>query len=160
MPLLAVLGLAACAPTNSTASGSTASTAHSAAATPLSPLVAPKASAADDAAFLADVTEADPSLVAYEREQGNVALRALLTDGSAFCAFLAQGGGIDSAMVSVAAGAQSVEAQTHLPSSVTTFNAIEAVALLTLCPSEQTLVPASDQVRIRSLGVALGKLSG
>jgi hypothetical protein len=87
--------------------------------------------------------------------QGNVALRALLTDGSAFCAFLGRGGGIDNAMASVVIGARSVEPQTHLPSTVTTFNAIDAVALLTLCPSEQKLVPAQDRAKIRQLGNAL-----
>jgi hypothetical protein len=64
-------------------------------------------------------------------------------------------GDIDQAMVDVAVGARQVEAQTHLPSSVTTFNTIEAVALLDLCPSLQKMVPASDLSRIRELGASL-----
>ncbi len=90
-------------------------------------------------------------------QRGEVALRAMLTDGAAFCAFLRRGGGTDNAMVSVAVGAQSVESRTHLPSSVTTYNAIEAVALLVLCPSEQDLVPVSDRSRIHELSEALAK---
>jgi hypothetical protein len=120
-------------------------------------LSAPKVSPAEEALYLTDVTEADPSLATYEQQQGNVALRALLTDGSAFCGFLAQGGGIDTALVDLAIGARSVESQTHLPTTVTTFNAIEAVALLTLCPSEQKLLPATDESKIHDLGAALAK---
>jgi hypothetical protein len=89
-----------------------------------------------------------------------VALQALLTDGSAFCAFLKQGGGIDRALVAEAEGARSTEATTSLPLSVTTFNTIESVALLTLCPSEQSLVPAAVRTRIRNLGDALAKHAG
>ncbi len=118
-------------------------------------LSAPKTSFAQDTKFFTDVTEADPALVTYEQQQGNVALRALLTDGSAFCALLRHGGGIDRALVSEAAGARSTESSTHLPLSVTTFNTIEAVALLTLCPSEQKVIPASDKSKIRALGNAL-----
>ena len=33
---------------------------------------------------------------------------------------------------------------------MTTFNTIEWVALLALCPSEQKLVPASDRSKMRS----------
>jgi hypothetical protein len=124
------------------------------------PLSAPKTSPAEDALYLTDVTKADPALASYEQTEGNVALRALLTDGSAFCAFLHAGGGIDNAMVSVALGARGVEAQTHLPSSVTTFNTIEAVSLLTLCPSYQELLPVSDRTKIRDLGDALANQSG
>jgi hypothetical protein len=102
-----------------------------------------------------DLAEADSTLGSYMRSHGNTALRALLTDGSAFCAFLQRGGGIDSAMASVVIGARTVQAQAHLPATVTTFNAIDAVALLALCPSEQRLVPASDRSRIRALGKAL-----
>ena len=40
---------------------------------------------------------------------------------------------------------------------MTTFNTIESVALLTLCPSEQTLIPTSDRSKIRKLGDALAK---
>ena len=87
----------------------------------------------------------------YEQQQGNVALRALLTDGSAFCAFLRTGGGIDNALVDVAVGARSTESETHLPLSVTTFNTIESVALLTLCPVYQKLLSAPDRSKIRAL---------
>jgi len=118
-------------------------------------LKAPKSSVADDARFLTEVTEADPTLESYESKSGNLALRSLLTDGSAFCAFLNQSDNIDTAMVSVAVGAQQVESQTHLPRSVTTFNAIDSVALLTLCPSLEAVVPASDLAKIRRLGAAL-----
>ncbi len=122
---------------------------------PANRLTAPKTSFAQDTKFFTDVTEADPALVTYEQQQGNTALRALLTDGSAFCALLRQGGGIDRALVSEAAGARSSESTTHLPLSVTTFNTIEAVALISLCPAEQRLVPAADRSRIRALGDAL-----
>lgn len=109
---------------------------------------------------MTDVTEADPALVTYEQKHGNVALRALLTDGSAFCALLRRGGGLDEALVAEAEGARDTESQTNLPLSVTTFNSIEAVALLTLCPSEQKLVPASVRSKIRDLGDTLTKRSG
>ncbi len=124
------------------------------------PLSAPIASAAEDGQFLAEVTEADPSLTAYEKKAGNVALRSLLTDGSAFCAFLQRDRDLDDAMVSLAVGARQVESQTHLPLSVTTFNAIDAVALLTLCPSLQKLLPPSDVAKIRQLGASLAGRSG
>lgn len=120
-------------------------------------LSAPKTSFAQDTKYFTDVTEADPALVTYEQQQRNVALRALLTDGSAFCGLLRQGGGIDRALVSEAAGVRNTESSTHLPLSVTTFNTIEAVALLTLCPSEQTLIPAADRSKIRALGHALAQ---
>src|SRR5580658_10160752 len=117
--------------------------------------VTPAASVASDARFLSDVTQVDPALTTYEKTSGNVALRSLLTDGSAFCAFLSRDRDIDTAMVSVAVGARHVESQTRLPLSVTTFNAVDSVALLSLCPSLQPLVPSSDLVRIRKLGAAL-----
>jgi len=113
------------------------------------------ASVVSDGKFLAEVTEADPSLAAYEKKSGNVALRSLLTDGSAFCSFLKSDGAIDAAMVSVVAGAQHVESQTKLPMSVTTFNAVDAVALLTLCPSLQNSLPKSDLAKIHALGDSL-----
>jgi hypothetical protein len=113
------------------------------------------ASVVAEGKYLAEVTEADPSLATYEKKYGNVALRSLLTDGSAFCSFLKSDGDIDDAMVSVVAGAQHVEATSQLPMSVTTFNAVDAVALLTLCPSLQTLVPASDLAKIHALGASL-----
>jgi hypothetical protein len=124
------------------------------------PLAAPTTSALQDGQFLSEVTEADPALAAYEQNDGNVALRALLTDGSAFCALLKRGGGVDDSMVAVAVGARGDESQTRLPLSVTTFNAIEAVALLTLCPTYQSLLPAPDQAKIDRLGAALGTRSG
>jgi hypothetical protein len=146
-----------CGQTQPRATASTPSTA-------LTPLSTPKTTSAQDAKFFTSVTEADPALVTYEQEQeqeqGNVALRAHLTDGSALCALLQRGGGIDEALVAEADGARSTEAQTKLPLSVTTFNTIESVALLRLCPSEQTLVPASHRSRIRNLGDALTQRSG
>jgi hypothetical protein len=120
-----------------------------------SKLTAPKSSVASDALFLSDVTEVDPALTTYEKKSGNIALRSLLTDGSAFCAFLHRDKDIDTAMVSVAVGARQVESQTHLPLTVTTFNAVDSVALLTLCPSLESVVPASDLSKIRNLGAAL-----
>jgi hypothetical protein len=115
---------------------------------------------AQDRKYLTDVTVADPGLVGYEQKQGNVALRALLTDGSAFCALIKRAGGIENALVAEASGARSTESQTHLPLKVATFNTIEAVALLTLCPSEQRLVPPSVRSKIHTLGKALAKQAG
>jgi hypothetical protein len=135
---------------------STTSTAPRAATKKLS---VPHDSVAQDGQFLSEVTEADPALVTYEKNEGNIALRSLLTDGSAFCAFLNRDGNIDGAMVSVAEGAQQDESQTHLPQSVTTFNAVDAVALLTLCPSLEKVVPASDLTKIRALGASLSATS-
>ena len=97
---------------------------------------APKPSVVEGTAYLSDVARADPVLGSYIRAWGNVALRALLTDGSAFCAFLAQGDGIDHAMTSLLVGANSDESKTHLPRTVTTYNTIDAVALTELCPTE------------------------
>lgn len=160
-----LLGAAACGQTSPKGSAATTRPAPNAnpkasGSTPSTALSAPKTSFAQDTKYFTYVTEADPALVTYEKQQGNVALRALLTDGSAFCALLRRGGGIDAALVAEADGARSTEAQTKLPLSVTTFNTIESVALLTLCPSEQALVPAPDRARIRSLGDALAQRSG
>jgi hypothetical protein len=119
---------------------------------PSAPLQAPRTSTAQDTRFFTDVAEADPALASYEEKRGNVALRALLTDGSAFCALLARGGGLDEALVEEAEGARGTEPQAHLPLSVTTFNTIESMALLTLCPGEQKLVPSSVRSKVRSLG--------
>jgi hypothetical protein len=119
------------------------------------PLVAPKTTTTEDGAYLADVAKADSALATYVQKQGNVALRALLVDGSAFCAFLHRGGGIDNAILSVAVGAKSVESTTELPLTVTTFNTVESVALLELCPTEQSLVPASVRAKLRVLGEEL-----
>jgi hypothetical protein len=148
----AALGCTACsrattAPTPSSSSSTTGSTSGS--------LKAPNTSVVQDGQFFTDVAEADSTLATYQRQQGNVALRALLTDGSAFCSLLQRGGGIDNALVTLALGARSDETQTHLPLSVTTFNTIESVSLLTLCPSNLKLLPASDQSKIRSLGITL-----
>jgi hypothetical protein len=120
------------------------------------PLEAPAATSGQEAEYLTDISEADPTLATYAESQSDVGARALLTDGSAFCAFLKRDGNVDDALVSLAVGARSVQNQTHLPLGVTTFNTIEAVALLTLCPAEQSLLPASDRSRINQLGRALG----
>ena len=154
-----VLGTS-CGPSESGGSASTATTSVPASSTsvdPTTPLTPPKTSTAQDGQYLMDVTEADPVLTSYVQEQGSIAMHALLTDGSAFCAFSSRDGRIDSAMVSVAIGARSVESQTHLPLSVTTFNTMEAVALLTQSPSDQKLIPRSDRVKIRELATALAR---
>jgi hypothetical protein len=124
------------------------------------PLKAPRTTAAQDTKFFTGVAEADPALASYEQKQGNVALRALLTDGSAFCALLTRGGGLDVALVEEATGARGTESQSHLPLSVTTFNTIEGVALLTLCPSEQKLLPTTVRAKIHNLGKSLAKPPG
>jgi hypothetical protein len=156
--LLAALaiGTAACDGSGSALSAVTIAAANRPATNPTAPLSAPKTSPTQDARYLADVAKADDDLVTYVQAEGNVALQAMLTDGTAFCAFLHRGGGLDNALVSVAIGAKSVESQTHLPVSVKTFNTMDAVALLTLCPSEQRLVPPSVRSKIRKLGSALG----
>jgi hypothetical protein len=123
-----------------------------------SPLRAPKTTTAQDTKFFSEVAVADAALASYEQKKGNVALRALLTDGSAFCALLTRSGGLDTALVQEASGVRGTEAQTHLPLSVTTFNTIESVALLTLCPSEQKLVPGAVRSKIRNLGKHLSTL--
>jgi hypothetical protein len=101
-------------------------------------LPAPKTTSAQNTKFLADVTMADPALATYAQKAGNAALHALLVDGSAFCVLLTRGGGIDDALVAEADGVRNTESRTNLPLSVTTFNTIEAVALLTLCPTTTT----------------------
>ena len=60
-------------------------------------------------------------------------------------------------MLDTVVGAKSLESTTHLPYSVATFNTLEAVALLTLCPAEQSLVPSSVRTKIHRLGSALGR---
>ncbi|MGA7835435.1 MAG: hypothetical protein WCA31_09550 [Acidimicrobiales bacterium] len=163
--LLAVIaaGVALAVHEGGTAATATTTTSTSTPATEppsTKPLSAPSVSVAADGLFLTDVTEVDPALVAYEKSEGNVALRSLLTDGSAFCALLERDHDIDGAMVSVAVGARQVESTTHLPLSVTTFNAVEAVAILTLCPSLEKFVPPSDMTKIRALGNSLTGSSG
>jgi hypothetical protein len=140
--------------------GSAVAAGPAAAATKPKPLTAPKTTPAQDAQYLTDVAKADPALVTYLQNEGNAGLRAVLTDGSAFCAFLRRGGGIDNAMVALAEGARSVQSKTHLPATVRTYNTVESVALLTLCPGELKLVPASDRTRLRKLGKALGPAQG
>ena len=135
--------------------GSSTVSARVASAVPNGPLVAPRTSSAQEGKYLTDVVKSDSDLVTYVQQQGNAATEALLTDGAAFCAFLRRDRSIDDAMVDVAIGARSVEQQTQLPSTVKTFNAIDAVALLTLCPSEQSLIPVADRSRIETLGKEL-----
>src|SRR5262245_45224982 len=93
------------------------------------PLIAPKTSSVQDAQYYTDLAEVDPGLATYVNTYGDTALQALITDGAAFCAFLKRGTGIDDAMASVVEGANGVEPQTHLPQNITTYNAIDAVAL-------------------------------
>lgn len=140
--------------------GASADAAAPATTTTSKPLTVPRTTVQEDSKFFTDVTEADPALVTYEQKHGNVALEALLTDGSAFCALLKRGGGIDEALVEEAQGAQSTEAQTSLPLSVTTFNTIESASLLTLCRPEQKLVPASVRSKLRRLSNQLSKRRG
>jgi hypothetical protein len=157
------IGIAACGTVAASGHGATSTATSTPASTTsigppaVKPLVAPKTTAAEDTEYLADVAKADGSLATYVQNKGNVALRALLVDGSAFCAFLQRGGGIDNAILSVAVGAKSVESSTKLPLTVTTFNTVESVALLELCPAELSLVPASVRTK---LGVLRKELSG
>jgi hypothetical protein len=118
-------------------------------------LRAPKTTTAQDARYLTDVAQADSGLVTYVNRYGSSALHGMLTDGLAFCAFLRRGGGIDTALVNEAVGARADEKSTHLPLSVHTFNTIESVALIDLCPAEQHLVPASVQAELHQLSGAL-----
>jgi hypothetical protein len=115
------------------------------------PLVAPATSPQLDAKYLSDVAAADSALGTYIQTYGDTAVRTLLTDGGAFCAFLAKGGGLDQAMSSVVIGANGVEGQTHLPQNVTTYNAIDGVALVVLCPDEQSRLPAAARGTINQL---------
>ena len=112
---------------------------------------------AQDARYLTDAAKVDSGLNTYVQLRGNVALKAMLTDGTAFFrAFLKRGGGIDAALLDVVTGAKSVESQTHFPANDTAFNTVEALALLILCPSEQRLVPRSVVNKIHKLNKALG----
>ena len=127
-----------------------------AAATGLShQLRAPKTTTTQDAHYLTDVAEADSDLVSYVNQYGNSALRYLLDDGLAFCALLRRGGGIDAALVNEAVGARADEKSSHLPLGVHTFNTVESVALIDLCPGEQGLVPPSVRAKLRQLTGAL-----
>jgi hypothetical protein len=142
------LGLASCG-SSSPAAGPTTTAGATSAST------APEDSVAADTAYYTDLATADPALSTYVDADSKVALRALLTDGVAFCDFLYRGGGVDKAMISVAAGASSDESATHLPRSIRTFNAIDSAALIALCPAAQRLLPPSDQASIRQLSKAL-----
>lgn len=122
-------------------------------------LQAPKTTPTEDDAYFRDLATVDQSLSKYVGSEQGVALQALLTDGAAFSAFLDRGGGIDNAMESVVIGANSVEPQTHLPRSITTFNAIDAAALIALCPGEQRLIPKTALQHIQALQSALAKSS-
>jgi hypothetical protein len=124
------------------------------------PLLAPKTSYAEDTQYFQDLAKVDPGLSSYVESTQGVALQALLTDGAAFCAFLKRGGGVDNAMESVVIGARSVESKTHLPTSVATFNAIDAVSLVELCPTEQKLLPSADLAHVESLSRVLSGASG
>ncbi len=124
------------------------------------PLRAPRTTPVEDATYLTDVAKADSDLATYVQQDGNVALRAMLTDGAAFCAFLRRGGGIDTALEDVAVGAHTVQSQTHLPASVHTFNTLESVAMIDLCPGEQHLVPPSVRARLHRLASSLRSSSG
>jgi hypothetical protein len=73
---------------------------------------------------------------------------------------LTRAGGLNAALVAEATGARDTEPETHLPLSVTTFNTIESVALLTLCPSEQRLLSVSVRTRIHALGKSPAKRPG
>jgi len=118
-------------------------------------LRAPRTSAAQEAHYLTDVAQADTDLIPYVNQYGNAALRGMLTDGLAFCAFLVRSGNIDGALVDVAVGARADEKRTHLPLSVHTFNTLEALALIDLCPREQRLVPVTVRQELQQLTVAL-----
>jgi len=50
-----------------------------------------------------------------------------------------------------------VESQTHLPRGISTFNAIDATALIALCPSEQRLIPMTAYQHIQELEQVLAK---
>ncbi len=154
-PLAGLLALATaaalCAGCGSAAHPSTAATAT----TTAGQLRAPKTSYEQDTLYFQDLAKVDQALTTYVDSEQQVALQALLTDGSAFCAFLARGGGVDAALDATAVGANSVEEQTHLPQTIETFNSIEAVALVTLCPSEQKFLPSVDKAHIKSLEQAL-----
>jgi hypothetical protein len=111
----------------------------------------PRTSTTQDARYLTDVADADSDLVSYVNQYGNAALRGLLADGLAFCAFLKRGGGIDNALVNEAVGARADEKSTHLPLNIHTFNTLESVALVDLCPGETRLVPTSVRAELRQL---------
>jgi hypothetical protein len=119
------------------------------------PLRAPRTTSVQDATYLTNVAQADSDLATYTQQDGNVALRAMLTDGSAFCAFLLRDQGLDAALVDLADGARNVESQTHLPTSVRTFNTLESVAMIDLCPSEQRMVPAAVRSKLHQLAKSL-----
>jgi hypothetical protein len=143
-----VLALALCA-------GVPLPPASAGASAPPGKLRAPKTSTSQDAHYLTDVADADSDLVSYVNQYGNPALQGMLDDGLAFCALLRKGEGIDTALVNEAVGARADEKTTHLPLSVHTFNTLESMALVDLCPTEQGLVPASVRAKLRQLTAAL-----
>jgi hypothetical protein len=102
------------------------------------------------------VAEADSSLQSYVDKYGDTAMRALLTDGAAFCALLAQHVGVDQALVDTVTGIRSVEATTHLTPTMRDLNTLESVALLTLCPASLKVLDPADQAKLRKLSAALG----
>ena len=126
-----------------------------ASARPSGQLRAPKTSTAQDARYLTDLAEVDSDLVTYVNKYGNSALHGMLADGLAFCAILGRGGGIDNALINEAEGARADEDHTHLPLNVHTFNTLESLALIDLCPGEQRLVPASVRAKLSQLGGSL-----
>ena len=152
---LLLAACAACAKSDPARTAPVATSPHPQGAPTSGPIHAPHTTVAQDQRFFTDTTEADPGLVSYEKEYGNVALRALLTDGTAFCALLQRGDELDEALVTVAGGARSEESQTHLPLSVTTFNTVESVALLTLCPATLKQLPSAVRAKVNSLGTEL-----
>ncbi len=153
LPLAAMaVGLAAAGCSSGSPPAASRPAAPAPATTVAGRLQAPKTTPTEDAAYFRDLATVDQSLSKYVGSEQGVALQALLTDGAAFCAFsLNQGGGIDNAMESVVIGANSVEPKTHLPRSITTFNAIDAAALIALCPGEQGLIPKTSLEHIQAL---------
>ena len=73
--LAPVVGGAACGRGSPRSAAATTSTepSKSRGPTPSTPLTAPKVSFAQDSTYFAEVTEADPGLVAYEQKEGNMA---------------------------------------------------------------------------------------
>jgi hypothetical protein len=120
----------------------------------------PRASTAQEARYLTDAAAVDSDLVAYVNTYGNVALRGMIADGLGFCGFLRRDKGIDAALVDVAEGARGDESTTHLPLSVHTFNTLESLALVDLCPGEQHLVPSSVRTKLRQLTASLHAAAG
>ncbi len=145
------VGLAACGSPSSTSAPSHPTTTTS---------TLPHTSVAAQAQFLSHLGEADSRLGTYEQTQGNLAVSALLADGTAFCALVHRKSGIDAALLGLASGAQSTEAETHLPLGVATTNTIAGISLIDLCPSDLHLLPTSVQATIAQLSQQLANPSG